>query len=153
MNEQQLQQLGQQLADIELPPEPNWWPLIWIVSLFLIGQTIITLVMLKKRKSAANKTLPDEAQQRLKQIEQQWQNGELNPRDTAYQLATLLRLGLGLKQLEHGPPESLKDQKHEWQSIVKLLQQLRYQADGDATLNKETFATIQAWLKQGTATC
>ncbi len=153
MNEQQLQQLGQQLAAIELPPEPNWWPLIWIVSLFLIGQTVITLIMLKKRKSASNNNLHNEAQHRLKQIQQQWQNGELEPRDAAYQLATLLRLGMGLKQLEPSPPDYLKDQAHDWQSIIEQLQQLRYQADSDATLNERLFATIQAWLKQGAKAC
>ena len=149
MNEQQLQQLGQQLADIELPPEPNWWPLIWIVLVFLLIQTLLTIIMLKKRKAATKKLLPDEARQRLQQIHQQWQHGELESRDAAYELATLLRLGLGLKQLKYGPPTSLSHQTKEWQAVIEQLKQLRYQANSDITLNEETFNTIQAWLKQG----
>lgn len=153
MNDEQLQQLGQQLADIELPPEPNWWPLIWIVLGFLLIQTLFTVIMLKKRRSAANKTLPDDAQQRLQQIQQQWQHDELNSRDAAYQLATVLRLGLGLKQLKQTPPEFLSDQRTQWQSVIKQLQQLRYEANCKAILNDELFSTIQDWLKQGTKPC
>ena len=153
MNEEQLQQLGQQLADIELPPEPNWWPLIWIVLGFLLIQTLFTVIMFKKRRSAANKTLPDDAQQRLQQIQQQWQHDELNSRDAAYQLATALRLGLGLKQLKQTPPEFLSDQKTQWQNVIKQLQQLRYENHCDASLDDDIFSAIQRWLKQSTQTC
>ena len=153
MNDEQLQQLGRQLADIELPPEPNWWPLIWIALIFLLIQTLFTVIMLKKRKSAAHKAQPDKAQQRLQKIQQQWKNGELNAHDTAYQLATVLRLGLGLKQLKQTPPEFLSDQKTQWQSVIKKLQQLRYKNKCNVTLDDDIFSSIQRWLKQGTKTC
>ena len=127
MNEQQLEQLTQQLAGIELPPEPNWWPLIWTVSAIVIAVLIFGLILWRNNKAKSNHSLADEAPQRLKQIQQQWQNGELDQRNTAYQLATLLRLGLGLKQLDHNTPEQLADHQIEWQATIQRLQQLRYQ--------------------------
>lgn len=153
MNDKQFQQLSQQLAGIELPPEPNWWPLIWTVAGLVTVLLTIGLLIWRKNKVSSRKTLADEAPQRLKQIRQQWQSGELDQRNTAYQLATLLRLGLGLKQLDHNTPEQLADQQQQWQTTIKQLQQLRYQPDSNARLNEETFTTIHHWLKQGRAAC
>lgn len=147
MNEQQLEQLTQQLAGIELPPEPNWWPLIWAAVGLVIAVLIIGLLIWRNNQSKSNKTLTDEAPQRLKQIQQQWQNGELDQRTTAYQLATLLRLGLGLKQLDQHTPVQLAAHKTEWQTTIKQLQQLRYQANSKTQLDEEIFSTIQGWLK------
>ena len=153
MNKEQFQQISQQLAGIELPPEPDWWPLIWTIAGLVMVTLIIALVVWRKSKTKKHQTLADEAPQRLKQIQQQWQSGELDQRNTAYQLATVLRIGLNLKQLDHSTPESLADQQLQWQTTIKLLQQLRYQADSTVRLTDETFATIQHWLKQGRVPC
>ena len=153
MNDQQLKQLTQQLAGIELPPEPNWWPLIWTISGSVIALLLIGLFIWQHHKPKPPQTLADEAPQRLKKIQQQWQHGQLDQRATAYQLATLLRLGLNLKQLDQHSPEHLDDQQPQWQATIQLLQQLRYQADSDLRLTDETFTTIQHWLKQGRPTC
>lgn len=153
MDKAQLEQLTQQLAGIELPPQPNWWPLIWTVLGVIFVALMIALLIWRKKKAVTHKTLADEAPQRLKQIQQQWQSGELDQRNSAYQLATLLRLGLGLKQLDHNTPAQLADHQIEWQATIQRLQQLRYQADSDARLDEEVFATIAAWLKQGRQPC
>jgi len=143
----QFQQLTQQLAGIELPPAPNWWPLIWSVTGLVLTLVITGLIIWRMNKSKTNKTLADQAPQRLKQIQQQWQNGELDQRTTAYQLATLLRLALGLKQLDQHTPAQLAEQQIEWQAMIQRLQQLRYQPDSKARLNDATFTTIRGWLK------
>lgn len=155
MTESQLKQLTQQLAAIELPPEPNWWPLLWsILGIGIILLVIAVIIRKKNRNKYRNgNTLLKTAPQRLTQIQQQWRNGKLDQRNTAYQLATLLRLALGLKQLNHNTPDSLADQHAQWQTTITLLQQLRYQTHSDAQLNEQTFVTIQQWLKQSTATC
>jgi len=153
MTDEQLKQLSQQLAGIELPPEANWWPLIWTVTGLVITLTIIGLIIWKKNQVHSSKNLADQAPQRLKQIQQQWQSGELDQRNTAYQLATLLRLGLGLKQLDQHTPAQLADQQIEWQATIQRLQMLRYQADSRARLDEETFTIIQGWLKMAAKSC
>ena len=147
MNEQQLEQLTLQLAGIELPPEPNWWPLIWTITGLVMALVIIGLIIWRMNKSKSNKSLADAAPQRLTQIQQQWQNGQLDQRTTAYQLATLLRIGLGLKQLDSHTPAQLADNEIEWQATIQNLQQLRYQPDSKARLDEQTFNTIRGWLK------
>jgi len=147
MTEDQFKQLTQQLASIELPPEPNWWPLLGTVIGIVIALTIIALLMRKKNSAQHNTRLADAAPQRLKHIQQQWQDGVLDQRSSAYQLATLLRIALGLKQLDHHTPESLRDQHAQWQATITLLQQLRYQTGSNAQLDEQTFATIRSWLK------
>ena len=153
MTDEQLKQLSQQLAGIELPPEADWSSLIWAITGLVIAITIISLIAWKKNQARSSKNLSDQAPQRLKQIQQQWQSGELDQRNTAYQLATLLRLGLGLKQLDQHTPAQLADQQIEWQATIQRLQMLRYQADSKARLDEETFITIQDWLKMAARSC
>ncbi len=147
MNEQQFEQLTLQLAGIELPPAPNWWPLIWMVTGLVMALAIIGLIIWRMNRSKSTKTLADAAPQRLTQIQQQWLSGELDQRTTAYQLATLLRLGLGLKQLDPHTPAQLADHEIEWQATIQRLQQLRYQPDCKVRLDEQTFTTIRGWLK------
>jgi len=147
MTDAQFIQLGQQLAGIELPPAPDWWPLIWTVTALVMALVIIGLITWRMNKSRPNKTLADQAPQRLAQIQQQWHSGQLNQRATAYQLATLLRLGLGLKQLDQHTPAQLAEHEIEWRATIQNLQQLRYQPDSKARLNEATFSTIRGWLK------
>ncbi len=153
MNDQQLKQLTQQLAGIELPPEPDWWPLVWTVSGIVAVLLLTALLIRQQRQSKHNLTLTDEAPQRLRQIRMQWQSGQLDQRAAAYQLATVLRLGLNLTQLHQRSPEHLGDQQPQWQATIKLLQQLRYQADSNLHLTEETFTTIHRWLKQARPAC
>jgi len=153
LTEQQFTQINQHLAGIELPPEPNWWPLIWMVTGVVIALLIVVLIIWRKNRIRVSNSLAGTVAQRLHQIQQQWRNGELDQRSTAYQLAALLRLGLGLKQLDHNTPDSLADQQPQWQAMITLLQQLRYQTNTDAQLNEQTFVIIQNWLRQGAPEC
>ncbi len=149
MNEQQWQQINQQLAGIELPPEPNWWPLIWII-IAVVGLALLLtgLLIWQKRTSSSHNTPADQATQRLNQLQQAWQRGDLDQRHTAYQLATLLRLGLGLRQLDNTTPAFLSDQQIQWQTTINTLQQLRYQSSSDKPLTDKTFDSIRSWLKR-----
>lgn len=154
MNEQQWQQLNAQLAGIEPPPGPNWWPLIWmLVGIAIAAVLLIIWVLRWRHKSGPNQTPAATAIQRLNRLRQAWQTGELESRQAAYQLATLLRLGLGLRQLDHTPPPPLAGQQPQWQATITLLQQIRYQPDSNAKLTEQTFSQIQQWLKHGITPC
>jgi cytochrome c-type biogenesis protein CcmH/NrfF len=151
MNDQQFAQLTNQLADIELPPEPNWWP--WLIALVAVIVAALLLIFLLRRREKKEASITSEALQRLNQLEQSWQSGKLDQRRCAYQLATLLRLGLRLPQLNHTPPAQLAEQNTTWQQTITLLQQLRYQANSDAQLSDKIFTTIRTWLQQGEIAC
>lgn len=147
MNDRQWQELNARLAGIELPPEPNWWPLVWTVVALAAALLILVVVIRERRKTAPARTPAAAAARRLELLQQAWQNGELAPRDTAYQLATLLRLGLGLRQLDRTPPPQLADQEAEWHALLGVLQQLRYRPDSDTRISARTFSQIRGWLQ------
>lgn len=147
MNDQQWQQLNARLAGIELPPEPDWWPLTWSVAAIALSTLILVLVIRQKRKLSPQQTPAAEAAHRLQQLQHAWQTGELEARDAAYQIATLLRLGLGLRQLEPTPPPQLAHQAAEWHALLSALAQLRYQPQREATLSEQTFNQIREWLQ------
>ncbi len=147
MNDQQWQQLNAQLAGIELPPQPDWWPLIWTLTAIALAALVLALLVRYKRKPSSERSPAAEATRRLGRLRQAWQTGELESRQAAYQLATLLRLGLGLRQLDHTPPPHLADQRPEWQATLATLEQLRYQPHSEARLTDPLFNQIQGWLK------
>jgi hypothetical protein len=151
MNEQQWQQLSERMGGVEMPPAPDWWPLVWTVAGLVVAALVITWLLRRQNKTTTNAN--SEALTRLAELQQAWQAGELEPRRAAYQLATLLRLGLGLSQLGPTPPQELSEQQAQWRETVTLLQQLRYQPQTQARLTQQTFGQIQDWLSRGTAQC
>jgi hypothetical protein len=155
MNEQQWQQLSERMGGVEMPPAPDWWPLVWTVTGLVVATLIITWLLRRQRKTTT--TANSEALTRLAQLQQAWDGGELEPRRAAYQLATLLRLGLGLNQLSPTPPQELSEQQAQWRETVELLQQLRYQSPShhtsQARLTQQTFGQIQDWLSRGSEPC
>ncbi len=137
------------LADVQLPPEPVLWPAFVFTGVALI---IIVFIYLSYRRRQLSPTVKPEsnaqqALERLSIIETAWSNGEIDARETAYRLSTLLRLGLNLPQLNHHCPPNLAHSKQTWQQTLTLFNQLRYQPHTTTQpLSRDTFAQLRLWL-------
>lgn len=141
----------ERLADIEPPAEPALWPL------FVIGLAIciaIAALLLwgylrysdKKPQPVREPSLAQQATARLAAIEAAWQLGEIDARETAYRLSTVLRLGLGLPQLSEQCPQLLTEERKQWQQTIKLFEQLRYKPTTGQQLPEEIFTQLHHWL-------
>ena len=152
------------LADIMLPPAQDWTPLWWAAS-FILPALLSTLVVFlahkRRRKDIAPQTGPSSTPlEELNRIEQEWQSGTLKPRDAAYRLATVLRIGMGLAQLTQQRPPSITGagaqaansgttdaaQDAHWQRVVDGLERIRYRPDG-GQVDAQWFDWIRAWLQ------
>ena len=134
-----------QLADIELPaPEPTSLEFTWLAAGVIVIAMCTYLIWHKYRNLNVHNqnTFVD----KINLLEQQWQQGKTTPRQAAYQLTTLLRLGLGLTQLPPSCPEGITTSRSDWASTIQLLQKLRYAPNSGAQLNQETFHLIRTWL-------
>ena len=145
-----LQTLTTQLADVEPPGPPQWWP--WYVLAVLALALMVTIAQLVWRayRRATLRSLSADAAalEKLQRLRAQWQGGQLNDRQVAFRLATLLRLGLGLTQLTSIKPPMLDGDVQHWQATVALLARLRYQPQPADRLSEEFFQQIQHWLCQ-----
>ncbi|VAW90483.1 hypothetical protein MNBD_GAMMA17-1488 [hydrothermal vent metagenome] len=142
------------LADVQLPSEPALWPAFIGVVLVIIGAVLAIIIFIYlsyRRRQQSPATQPDsnaqQALERLTTIETAWSNGEIDARETAYRLSTLLRLGLNLPQLNHHCPPSLAHNKQTWQQTLTLFNQLRYQSHTTTQpLSRDTFEQLRLWL-------
>jgi len=133
------------IADIELPAPPNWQPsiLLAIIIIFLL-LFLLLLVLQQRSKSIRNENT---ALEQLMQIQHNWKSKTTNNRDTAYQLATLLRLGLKLDQLDADTcPNVIFAHQVNWHDTVTQLKKLRYEKHQKVTLKNHTFDNIKNWL-------
>lgn len=183
INSEELKEITQQLADVELPPAPDWQPLIIAVTVVVVAILLaVGVVYLRSRRKGSNKVSDAgrDALHQLQLLRQEWQQNEVDDHDAAYRLATLLRLGLGLKQLTDTPPPAIMNEQPQWQQILQQLTLLRYQrrnepqhsieprhsgecrndegvcppeGSGENSLSGETFAQVEQWLKQGGGPC
>ena len=143
------------LADIEGPTPPDWQPVITgtlIIAALLIGAIIW---LLRKQKNtpppAPDKRNRDShpislatINQRIDQLHKSWAQGQLDDRETSYQLAALIRHGLQLNQYSQATNSRIN--LNEWQPILQTMTALRYQPQSTVALNQTTFATIKTWL-------
>ncbi len=139
------------LADVQLPTEPALWPAFIFIGAVLVLAIITFIYLSNRRRQLSSATRPDSnAQQALKRltiIETAWSNGEIDARETAYRLSTLLRLGLNLSQLNHHCPPSLAYSQQTWQQTLTLFNQLRYQPHATTQpLTRNTFEQLRLWL-------
>lgn len=140
-----------QLADIELPPpEPTSLEFTWLAA-GVVVIAVCTYLIWKKYRN-----LDDRKQNafvdKINLLEQQWQQGKTTPRQAAYQLTTLLRLGLDLTQLPSSCPENITQNRSDWNSTIKALQKLRYAPDSENQLSQKTFHLIRTWLDKARST-
>jgi len=138
-----------QLADIDVParlPEQLDLTLLGIsIGGLTIALVIAYVIWRKKNKTPQPTNTPTtRALNRLDTVEHQWQQGKLDARQTAYQLATLLRLGLNLNQL--ASYQSNSEDKIQWTTTLKVLDALRYSNNNPLTIDQQIFGQIRAWL-------
>ena len=141
------------LADIELPAPPDWQPLLTASSIIIMALMLTVLVRLyilrRKKNSIYNNRNSDPAltaRLKLQQLIKDWKSHTLTDREAAYQLTTLLRLGLGLPQLTHICPPYLAADQQAWQETVSLCTSLRYHRISGMQLSLEVFQRAEQWL-------
>jgi hypothetical protein len=114
------------LIDIEAPPAPPLPP--WqtmLVTASLIAVFAVVLFALWRRRHSPRGI----ARRRLAQLHTQHAGGRINGRDAAYELAALMRLGLGARQLRaDAPPPAPADLSPRWVQLVNRLDDARYAA-------------------------
>lgn len=152
------------LADILLPAAQDWTPLWWAASFILpalLAALVVFLAHKRRRKDIAPQTTRSSASmQELNRIEREWQSGALPPREVAYRLAAVLRIGMGLAQLTRQPPPSVtvagsqatktgaadSAQDALWQRVIDELERIRYCPDG-GQVDPQWFEWIRGWLQ------
>lgn len=136
------------LADIVLPPSPDWQPM-WLTMTFALVVTALMIAsfwVYQRSRKMTNHGIPPTPLHTLAKIEQQWHAGSLTPRETAYRLATVLRLGMGMPQLTCHPPASLADQQSRWETLIHELDRIRY-APLTSPLDEQWFEWVREWLR------
>ena len=144
------------LADIELPDAPAW-PSPWLEIAVSAAAIVVIAVWVWRRLRARREASPlaspspsREALVRLEALRSQWSAGRLNDREAAYRLCTLLRLGLGLPQLEATSPPSWMQTPRDWEATVALLRRARYRTE-DCGIDERIFAQASGWLEAAEA--
>lgn len=146
------QDLLRQLADIELPPMPNYDSIIWGVIGLITLLVACAIVWRRLHKIAQPAHKATVALIKLQEVEILWRTKALTPRETAFRLACLLRLGLGLAQLTGDCPASLKTYRQSWSDTITMLDQIRYPAQIPTDLPYSTFEVIRQWLTESCVT-
>lgn len=144
------------LADVELPPAPDW-TLTWYALAGGVVLAILAFAVILRRRHAREErrsapTCGAEAQARVDALRDACSRGEIAPRAAAYRLAAVLRLALGLRQLDaHSPPSGID--ACEWAMTLERLRASRY-ARQSAALDAELFTRIASWIAMhDTVTC
>lgn len=151
MNNPELESLTAQLADIQLPQEPQLWP--WYLGGALLFALILAAVQMvwRRRRVVADhnyRPSPREALRQLEQLQHEWQQQQIDDQRTAFRLATILRLGLHLPQLTLEAPSQLRAETSRWRQIIAQLQQLRYHRHPETKLDQSIFDHVHRWLSQ-----
>ncbi len=95
------------LADIELPGPPDWQPVLTALgAAVVLAPAIVWLTWHLWRRVHRRGAAPAAARAaaRLDALRRRWEGGEMDDREASYRLAALLRLGLGLDQLDGTAP-------------------------------------------------
>lgn len=150
--------LLQQLADIEHPAPPEWQGFILLlIAVVLLLTLIIWAIWHWRTQQLHIKRSPiTHALGLMDELKVRWSRGDMDDREAAYCLSTLLRLGLGLRQIDLAYPAILENSsvsnksprdKAAWEKTITLFSQIRYQQTPSARLDTETFEVIRGWLK------
>ena len=144
--------LQQRMADIivPVPAGPTLQDagiLILLVVLLSWAAWRIRRGRRQPRQTQATATGWDDALQQLELVRQDWQGGQINHREAAFRLATVLRLGLHLAQLPSQPPAAVMD-KTQWHNTMATLNALRYPSQLSQPLTDECFIGVRQILLQ-----
>ena len=137
------------MADIELPAPPDWLPVIYTAMILLIVFAAILFIFTRfgRRRHgiiAVNKP----GNKVLEEIEGRWSTGRISDREASYQLATLLRLGLDLPQLNTTCPAGVTAETATWEKTIRLFDQLRYKKVPAVKLSTDEFNHVRRWLSR-----
>lgn len=135
------------LADIILPPPPDWhsfW-LITAIMLAVLALVIAALYFYVRKSRLRQRAAPSSPLNELATLEKQWRDGVLPTRETAYRLATLLRVGMGIPQLTRHPPLAFASQDSRWETLIRALEHIRY-APHNSTFDTQWFDWTREWL-------
>ena len=137
-----------QLADILPPPAPGGpdWLLLIVAGIICILAAAVLVWFWMKHHSQRIKLPAQEAQRRLAALRSAWQSRTLGDREAAYRLATLLRLGLTLPQLNIQGRPSMVDDDNSWRETLELLHALRYRDQTELSLTSQSFEHAARWL-------
>jgi len=147
---EQLALISKQLADIDMPPPPDWGPTYLVIGLLFIITLIATALQLRHRYRQQHTTGVKAAPRhyaltRLEELETSWRTGHCDPQTVGFRLATTLRLGLGLTRLDITPP--IEVDPDEWRQLYQTLYQLRYTSPVDpALINQALFDQARHYL-------
>lgn len=131
-----LETLVNTIADIQLPGPPNWQPVFFIMILIALIPVLIGLYRLKNKSREKNSAVADiSVLAQLYRLEQDWIADIVTQRSCAYQLATLLRQGLQLSQLDYEPPLRAQQNPQQWQEMLLHLDQCRYPENSPVKLD------------------
>ncbi len=142
----------QQLADIELPPAPQWQSVFTVTGLItlVVGAIMwrIWLAIKNRRQATTNRVShrADNPLDKLEEIRQYWKDGQIDARETAYRLAALIRVALGLPQLTANCPDVVTTSRDHWPKTIDILTRARYRPVSDIQLSPATFDRIRYWL-------
>ena len=137
-----------QLADILPPPAPGGpdWMLIIFVGIICILAAAVLVWFWKKHHSQRINLPAREARRRLVTLRSAWQSHTISDREAAYRLATLLRLGLALPQLNTQDRPSMVEDDTSWRETLEQLYTLRYRDQAGLSLSSQCFERAARWL-------
>ena len=138
----------EQIHDVVPPPAPEFASIITVGGLMVIIFLLLATNILsrkKKKKFDHRGDVREAAKDQLYQVQNEYINSDIDSRDAAYRIATILRLTYGIRDLD-GPPPSPNIDNKQWAALVNLLHQLRYQPEFEVRLSREHFDIIATWL-------
>lgn len=133
------------LADIDLPAPPDWQPLLTALgAAIVLAAALAWLAWRLWRHPGAPP--PRQAAAQIDAVRRRWETGQIDDREASYRLASAIRLGLGMDQLDEHCPPALAAQAAQWRTIMTRLTALRYEPRPAARLRAEDFADLKTWL-------
>ena len=138
-----------QLADILPPPAPGGpdWMLLILAGVVCIVAAAVLIWFRKKHHSQRINLPAREARRRLVTLRSAWQSHTISDREAAYRLATLLRLGLALPQLNPQLRPNAVGDDASWRETLLQLHALRYRDQAELSLSSQCFERAARWLR------
>lgn len=136
----------QQLADVLPPPAPGWGWAIAAASVAVLLTVAVSWWWMSSRRRSDRDIAAPEARLRLRELRMAWRSRQVDDREAAYRLATLLRLGLGLTQLTSSLRPAAIAEARDWDRTLRELDRLRYCDAIGTALSPDCFDRAERWL-------